>query len=75
MHADENGGRLQDLGGEFSRRRFLRVAGGIAGGAVAMPLLAACAPNSPAAQPTRPAAAVPTSASAAAAAMSPRPVP
>jgi putative aldouronate transport system substrate-binding protein len=32
--------------GELSRRRFLQLAGGIAGGAAAMPLLAACAPGS-----------------------------
>jgi putative aldouronate transport system substrate-binding protein len=43
--------------GDVSRRRFLRVAGGIAGGAIAIPLLAACVPPTPAAAPTRPAAA------------------
>jgi putative aldouronate transport system substrate-binding protein len=50
---------------ELSRRRFLRVAGGVAGGAVAIPLLAACvpaAPTSPSAAPTRPAAAAKTDA-------------
>jgi putative aldouronate transport system substrate-binding protein len=63
-HSDEGG---LHLGGnsEFSRRRFLRVAGGLAGGAMAVPLLAACAPSAPAAAPTRPAAAVPTSAATA----------
>ena len=49
---------------EFSRRRFLRVAGSIAGGALALPLLAACAPALPAAAPTRPATTVATNASA-----------
>ena len=34
-------------GGDFSRRRFLRLAGGIAGGAMAVPLLAACGPTTP----------------------------
>jgi putative aldouronate transport system substrate-binding protein len=55
-------GSSEDLGVSFelSRRRFLRVVGGIAGGAVAVPLLAACAPSAPIAAPTRPAA-VPTS--------------
>src|SRR3982074_3394040 len=51
---------------EFSRRRFLRGAGGIAGGAVAVPLLAACAPSIPTAAPTRPAATVGTSSAASA---------
>jgi putative aldouronate transport system substrate-binding protein len=51
---------------EFSRRRFLRVAGGIAGGAVAVPFLAACAPSIPTAAPTRPAATVGTSSAASA---------
>src|SRR5713226_10366488 len=51
---------------EFSRRRFLRVAGGIAGGAVAVPFLASCAPSLPAAAPTRPAATAGTSSGASA---------
>jgi putative aldouronate transport system substrate-binding protein len=49
---------------ELSRRRLLRAAGGIAGGALAVPLLDACAPAAPNASPTRPAA-VATSGSAA----------
>src|SRR5258708_7794168 len=49
---------------EFSRRQFLRVAGGIAGGALAVPLLAACTPAAPAGAPTRPAAGVGTSTAA-----------
>ena len=44
---------------DVSRRRFLRLAGAVAGGAMAAPLLAACAPTAPTASPTRPAAAVP----------------
>ncbi len=51
---------------EFSRRRFLRVAGGIAGGAVAVPLLAACAPALPTPAPTRPAATAVTNSAASA---------
>lgn len=43
---------------EVTRRQFLRTAGGLAVGAVGMPLVAACAPSVPGA--ARPAAAVPT---------------
>jgi putative aldouronate transport system substrate-binding protein len=43
-------------GVELSRRRFLRVAGAFAGGAMAVPLLAACAPAAPTPGPARPAA-------------------
>src|SRR3982074_49294 len=60
---------------EFSRRRFLRVAGAIAGGAVAVPYLAACAPSVPAAAPTRPAATVGTSSAGSANAIYPSYVP
>src|SRR5216684_1462923 len=56
---------------ELSRRRFLRVAGGIAGGAVAVPFLAACAPSLPAAAPTRPAATAGTSSAASGSAVYP----
>jgi putative aldouronate transport system substrate-binding protein len=69
--------RLVESGasGEVSRRRFLRVAGGIAGGVLTIPLLAACAPSAPATAPTRPAAAVPTTTGAAASAIYPTYVP
>src|SRR6266849_3676900 len=60
---------------EFTRRTFLRVAGGIAGGAVAVPFLAACAPSLPTAAPTRPAATVGTSSAASANAIYPSYVP
>ena len=70
--ASEEGEQLLRSSAEFSRRRFLRVAGGVAGGAMAVPLLAACVPTAPTAAPTRPAAAVPTSAGAAANAVYPR---
>src|SRR5205814_7554550 len=70
--ASEEGERLVRSSAEFSRRRFLRVAGGVAGGAMAVPLLAACVPAAPTAAPTRPAAAVPTTAGAAANAVYPR---
>jgi putative aldouronate transport system substrate-binding protein len=50
-------------GPDVSRRRFLRVASGLAGGVLAVPLLEACAPDAPTAAPTRPAVA--TNASAA----------
>jgi len=53
----------------------LRVAGGIAGGAVAVPFLAACAPSLPAAAPTRPAATAGTSSAASANAVYPSYVP
>ena len=43
---DANGPRGAD--GEFSRRRFLRITGAIAGVSLAMPLLEACAPTLPA---------------------------
>jgi len=55
---------------ELSRRRFLRVAGGIAG-AVAVPFLAACAPSLQAAPQTRPAATVGTSSGASGSAVYP----
>ncbi len=58
---------------ELSRRRFLRVAGGIAGGAMAVPFLAACAPSLP--PPTRPAATVGTSSAASGSAVYPGYVP
>src|SRR5438093_3480946 len=70
--ASEEGEQLLQSSAEFSRRRFLRVAGGVAGGAMAVPLLAACAPTAPAVAPTRPAAAVPTTTGAAANAVYPR---
>jgi putative aldouronate transport system substrate-binding protein len=65
--------RLAESGtsGEVSRRRFLRVAGGIVGGVLTIPLLAACVPSAPGAAPTRPAAAVPTTTGAAANAIYP----
>src|SRR6476646_4041145 len=54
--------------GDLSRRRFLRLAGTLAGGAMAVPLLAACGPAAaPSAAPTTPPAAKPTSAPAPAA--------
>ncbi|HEV7665219.1 MAG TPA: hypothetical protein VGQ62_16930 [Chloroflexota bacterium] len=65
MQADDRGRGLHSPGGELSRRRFLQVASSVAGGAMALPLLAACAPSAPAAAPTRPAAAVPTTSAAA----------
>jgi putative aldouronate transport system substrate-binding protein len=65
MQSDVRGGRLHVPGGDGSRREFLRVAAGIVGGALAAPLLQACAPNAPAAAPTRPASAVPTTAAGA----------
>jgi putative aldouronate transport system substrate-binding protein len=49
-----------EASGDFSRRRFLRFAGGIAGTTV-VPLLAACVPASPVASPTRLAGVAPTS--------------
>src|SRR6478672_1630028 len=52
---------------DLSRRRFLRLAGGVAGGALTISLAAACAPTSPGASPTRPAGAAPTGTSAPAA--------
>jgi putative aldouronate transport system substrate-binding protein len=55
------------VAGDVSRRRFLHIVGGAAGGALAVPLLSACVPPAPTASPTRPAAAVPTSTGAAAA--------
>src|SRR5919201_2883053 len=51
--------------GDFSRRRFLRIAGGVAGGTMAVPLLAACVPSAPA--PPTVAPARPTGAAASAA--------
>jgi putative aldouronate transport system substrate-binding protein len=70
--ASEEGERLLRRSAEFSRRRFLRVAGRVAGGAMAVPLLAACAPTGPGATPARPAAAVPTTTGAAANSVYPR---
>src|SRR5216684_459315 len=58
---------------ELSRRRFLRVAGGIAGCAIAVPFLAACAPSLP--PPTRQAATVGTSSAASGSAVYPGYVP
>ena len=53
---------------DLSRRRFLRLAGGVAGGALTITLAAACVPTSPSASPTRPAGAgAPTGTSAPAA--------
>src|SRR4051794_17511915 len=66
----DDGVGVSQSSGEFSRRRFLRVAGGVASGALTVPLLAACgaaSPGSPTASPTRPAAALPTPTGAAAA--------
>ncbi|HEV7665546.1 MAG TPA: extracellular solute-binding protein [Chloroflexota bacterium] len=65
MASSDDGQAVLRADGDVSRRRFLRIAGGVAGGTLAMPLLAACVPPAPAVAPTRPAAALPTSMGAA----------